>query len=293
LLIQKMPIVNTANAEQHPVLDPRLLGRPVHLLPQFAVRLQDDFEVLMQGSARRYWAGWRLETVEFGRAPQAENLRWMAATGLLGTVSVAFERGLLLTLLERRYGGRGAGATQQGAQKERQIERVTATEDRLSVVLTQQMIDVLYGRVAVSTAMEVAPQPVPANAVAATTIPGATSWAVRVQVRDAADTVGSFWIAPDQALMATILGSLRPEQPRPRAARGPSEPLATKLQVKLDGRLVSKEITLGALFDLKVGDVIPVSMGRADVLLDEARLFTAAVAESKGKLCLTSFEDAE
>lgn len=288
-----MPIVNTANAEQHAVLDPRLLGRPVHLLPQFAVRLQDDLEALMQGSARRYWAGWRLENVEFGRAPQVENLRWMSATGLLGTVSVAFERGLLLTLLERRYGGRGAGATQQGTQKERQGERVTATEDRLSVVLTQQMIDVLYGRVAVSTAMEVAPQPVPANAVAATTMPGATSWAVRVQVRDAADTVGAFWIAPDQALMATILGSLRPEQPRPRAARGPSEPLATKLQVKLDGRLVSKEITLGALFDLKVGDVIPVSMGRADVLLDEARLFTAAVAESQGKLCLTSFEDAE
>jgi len=287
-----MPIVNTANAEQHPVLDPRLLGRPVHLLPQFAVRLQDDLEALMQGSARRYWAGWRLEIVEFGRAPQLENLRWMAATGLLGTVSVAFDRGLLLTLLERRYGGRGAGATQQG-QKERQGERVTATEDRLSVVLTQQMIDVLYGRIAVSTAMEVAPQPVPANAVATATMPGPTNWAVRVGVRDAADVAGEFWIAPDQALMATILGSLRPEQPRPRAARGPSEPLATKLQVKLDGRLVSKEITLGALFDLKVGDVIPVSMGRADVLLDEARLFTAAVAESKGKLCLTSFEDAE
>jgi flagellar motor switch protein FliM len=34
-------------------------------------------------------------------------------------------------------------------------------------------------------------------------------------------------------------------------------------------------------------------VGRADVLLDEARLFTAAVAEHKGKLCLTSFEDAE
>jgi flagellar motor switch protein FliM len=34
-------------------------------------------------------------------------------------------------------------------------------------------------------------------------------------------------------------------------------------------------------------------VGRADVLLDENRLFTAAVAEHKGKLCLTSFEDAE
>jgi len=288
-----MSIVNPDTAEQHPVLDPRLLGRPVHLLPQFAVRLQDDLEAAMQGSARRYWAGWRLDSIEFGRAPQHENLRWMAATGLLGTVSVAFERGLLLTLLERRYGGRGAGATQQDKNTERKTERVTATEDRLSVVLTQQMIDLLYGRIAVNIAMETTPLPVPANAVAAATMPGASNWAVRVQVRDSVDNVGQFWIAPDQNLMATILGSLRPDQPRPRAARGPSEPLATKLQVKLDGRLVSKEITLGALFDLKVGDVIPVSMGRADVLLDEARLFTAAVAESKGKLCLTSFEDAE
>jgi flagellar motor switch protein FliM len=288
-----MSIVNPETAEQHPVLDPRLLGRPVHLLPQFAVRLQDDLEAAMQGSARRYWAGWRLDSIEFGRAPQHENLRWMAATGLLGTVSVAFERGLLLTLLERRYGGRGAGATQQDKNTERKTERVTATEDRLSVVLTQQMIDLLYGRIAVNIAMEAAPLPVPANAVAAATMPSASNWAVRVQVRDSVDNVGQFWIAPDQNLMATILGSLRPDQPSPRAARGPSEPLATKLQVKLDGRLVSKEITLGALFDLKVGDVIPVSMGRADVLLDEARLFTAAVAESKGKLCLTSFEDAE
>jgi len=287
-----MPTINMDNAVQHQVLDPRLLGRPVHLLPQFAVRLQDDLEALMAGAARRYWAGWRIDAVEFGRAPQQDELRWMAATGMLGMVSVAFERGLLLTLLERRYGGCGAGATQQNQQNTKN-QRVTATEERLSVVLTQQMIDLLYGRVAVSAAMDVAPQAVPANAVANSTMPGASSWAVCIQVRDAQDTVGRFWIAPDQGLMATILGSLRPEQPRPSVARIAGEPLATTLQVKLDGRLVSKEITLGALFELKVGDVIPVSVGRADVLLDEARLFTAAVAESKGKLCLTSFEDAE
>ncbi|QJD99024.1 hypothetical protein HH212_02375 [Massilia forsythiae] len=284
-----MPIPTNDNAAQHQVLDPRLLGRPVHLLPQFAVRLQDDLESVMQGSARRYWAGWRLEIVEFGRSPQQNALRWMAASNAMGTVAVAFERGLLLTLLERRYGGRGAGATQRDPQS----ERVTATEDRLAVVLTQQMVDVLYGRVAVSMAMEVAPRPVAANAILAASMPGASSWAVRVLVRDAAGQEGSFWIAPDQNLMAAILGSLRADQPRQRTARGPSEPLGSALQVKLDGRLVSKEMTLGALFDIKVGDVIPVNVGRADVLLDEARLFTAAVAEHKGSLCLTSFEDAE
>jgi len=284
-----MPISTPDTASQHQVLDPCLLGRPVHLLPQFAARLEDDLDTAMQGSARRYWAGWRLDSVEFGRVPQENNLRWMAVLGAPGTVAVAFERGLLLTLLERRYGGRGAGATQ----RDPQTERVTATEERLGVVLTQQMVDLLYARVAASVAMDVAPRPVQANAVVPSAMPGESNWALRVQVRDSNDNTGQFWIAPDQQLMAMILGTLRPEIGRPTAPRGPAEPLATKLQVKLDGRLVSKEITLGALFDLKVGDVIPVNVGRADVLLDEARLFTAAVAEHKGKLCLTSFEDAE
>jgi flagellar motor switch protein FliM len=284
-----MPIANTDTTAQHPVLDPRLLGRPVHLLPLFAARLQDDLDASMQGSGRRYWGGLRLDGVEFGRVPQQDGLRWMAADSAMGTVSVAFERGLLLTLLERRYGGRSAGATERRVES----ERVTATEERLIVVLTQQAVDLLYARIADSMAMDVAPKPVSAASVANAPTPGKNAWAVRVQVRDANGVSGQYWMAPDQSLMAGILGSLRPADTTPRTARGPAEPLSSTLQVKLDGRLVSKEITLGALFDLKVGDVIPVNVGRADVLLDEARLFTAAVAEHKGTLCLTSFEDAE
>lgn len=284
-----MPLATPDTTSQHQVLDPCLLGRPVHLLPQFAVRLQDDIDAAMQGAARRYWGGWRLDSVEFGRVPQDGSLRWMAAAGAMGTVSVAFERGLLLTLLERRYGGRSAAATPRDPGS----ERVTATEERLVVVLTQQMVDLLYARVAASVAMDVAPEPVPTGAVNTSTMPGKSAWTVCATVRDANGATGRFWIAPDQALMAAILGSLRPDHPRSHAVRGPSEPLSSKLQVKLDGHLVSKEITLGALFDLKIGDIIPVSVGRADVLLDEACLFTAAVAEHKGKLCLTSFEDAE
>ena len=92
-------------------------------------------------------------------------------------------------------------------------------------------------------------------------------------------------------MMGLILQALQPERPQ-RAARS-GESIGASLKVKLDGRLVTHEITLETLFGLKVGDVIPVSVGRADVLLDDARLFTAAVAEHKGKLCLTSFVDAE
>ena len=50
---------------------------------------------------------------------------------------------------------------------------------------------------------------------------------------------------------------------------------------------------LGLLLDTRVGDVIPVSLGETEVLVDNERLMTARVAEHKGKLCLTAFEDLE
>jgi flagellar motor switch protein FliM len=94
-----------------------------------------------------------------------------------------------------------------------------------------------------------------------------------------------------------VLHGLAPQREAGRGAGAQqpkrAAPLAHRLQVTLAGQLVSKEVTLGALFDLLIGDVIPVSLDRADVMLEDSRLYTAAVTEHKGKLCLTSFEDTE
>jgi flagellar motor switch protein FliM len=301
-----MPTVIQDQSNQLQVLDPSLLGRPVHLLPRFAAGLADALGAAMQSPAwRRNWAAFRLESVAFGRAPDAPGLRWLGVSGAHGMVAVAFERRLLLALLSCRYGRRGEAALPA---HDLSGERVTATEDRLAVVLTQQMAEVLSARVsgalaAAGPAAEAQTQKTqtqtqaragalaPATPVAA---PGKAAWAIKVALRPAqSDQAVQFWMAPDHDLMAAILQGLLPEKGRARAPRAAFEPLASSLQVRLDGRLVSKEIALASLFELKVGDVIPVSVGRADVLLDESRLFTAAVAEHKGKLCLTSFEDAE
>jgi len=71
------------------------------------------------------------------------------------------------------------------------------------------------------------------------------------------------------------------------------QPLPARLQLALNARLIEKLIDLGTLLDLRVGDIIPVTVASADVLIGDSRLFTASIAELKGKLCLTRFEDVE
>ncbi|WP_292041763.1 MULTISPECIES: hypothetical protein [unclassified Massilia] len=276
------------------VLDPSLLGRPVHLLPKFARRFADALATTMAGpGGRRYWGSWRLANLAFERAPDQDGLRWLAVAGPLGTAAVAFERSLLLDLLEGRYGRKNAAPS---APRDPSLERVTATEERLAATLTAQLAEQLHARVAEGLAAvgvdvpgadaAVVEVPSPASA------PGKAGWVIRITLAQG-EQQSHCWIGLDQELMAHVLQGLKEERSSVRTARAGNDGLSSGLFVKLEGRLVSKETTLGALFELKVGDVIPVSVGRADVLLDESRLFTAAVAEHKGKLCLTSFEDAE
>jgi flagellar motor switch protein FliM len=280
------------------VLDPSLLGRPVHLLPKFARRFADALGAAMAGpGGRRYWGAWRLANLAFERAPDEDGLRWLAVAGPLGTAAVAFERSLLLGLLEGRYGRKNAAPS---APRDPSLERVTATEERLAATLTAQLAEQLHARVAEGLALvgvevpgadaAVVEAPGPASA------PGKAGWVIRVTLSAhgaGGEQQSHCWIGLDQELMSYVLQGLKEERNSVRTARAGNDGLSSGLFVKLEGRLVSKETTLGALFELKVGDVIPVSVGRADVLLDESRLFTAAVAEHKGKLCLTSFEDAE
>jgi flagellar motor switch protein FliM len=306
-----MPINQLDRRRDHQVLDPCLLGRPVHLLPAFAAGLAEAIGAEMASpGGRRHWGAYRLEHLAFERAPEQPGLRWLGVSGPYGVAAVAFERTLLLELLEGRY-ARRRPATSAAVQQSPALERVTATEERLAVTLAQQLAGQLDARVADGLArLDSAPAPVRTGAGAAIVpagAPGKTGWVLRAVLRaqygrrdtdepTQAAPEGQIWIGLDHALMACVLQGIKADRGAVRAAGGarmPGEPLATRLEVKLDGCLVSKEITLATLFGLQVGDVIPVALGRADVVLDNSRLFTAAVAEHKGKLCLTSFEDAE
>ena len=294
-------MTTTKPTAHHQVLDPCLLGRPVHLLHIFAAQLRDDLTQAMRlNMNRRYWGAFRVEDVQFTRFDGEQRGRWLSFAAPAGHIAFSLERKVLLSVLNFRYGSSGKSDNSPAAVDENTV-RVTATEERLAVVLGQQLAGTLAGRIELNLpVIDKAPAAGGEPDGADTEFkpaPGAPppkgNWTITVTLADnASGATGQFWFALDKALMASVLrGLLRDRDGAKKPQR--ASPLAQRLQVGLTGRLASKEVMLGALYDLQVGDVIPISLSRADVLLEDSRLFTAAVTEHKGKLCLTSFEDVE
>ncbi len=281
------------------VLDPCLLGRPVHLLHLFAAQLRDDLAQSMRlNMNRRYWGGFQVEDVAFERLEGNEiRGRWLSFAAPAGQIAFSLERKVLLSVLNYRY---GSGKADAAALDENTV-KVTATEERLAVVLGQQLAGTLAGRIELNLPVLDKPAPAEGEAEAVDSefkpAPGSQppkgSWIITVTLADIqSGATGKYWFALDKALMASVLRGLLRDRDAGKKAKT-AAPLVQRLQVGLVGRLASKEVPLGSLYDLQVGDVIPISLNRADVLLEDSRIFTAAVTEHKGKLCLTSFEDAE
>src|SRR6185369_12387210 len=116
--------------------------------------------------------------------------------------------------------------------------------------------------------------------------PDEGAWTIRMTIEEPElGVAGTLAFALEEATMARLLRALAPA--RGRSGRGtpqPARPIAERLQVTLTGRLVRKEMQLGEVLDLRPGAIVPVSLGAADVMVGESRLFSAAVAECKGRL---------
>jgi flagellar motor switch protein FliM len=293
-----MTTMTTSNqAGQHQVLDPSLLGRPVHMLHVFAAQLRDDLaQAMRMPMSRRYWGGFQVDVVQVARGDGTlDQGRWLSFSTAGSQLGFALERKVLLSVLNYRYARNDA---KSAAQPDPATVRVTATEERLAVVLGQHLIATLLNRIAVNLDNASVPERHSGAAGDLPVQPGVRpakgGWVITVTVSDVnAGQSGQFWFSLDKQAITDILQGLLPARAQAKKSLEGERPLATRLQLKLDGRLVTKEMPLGNLFDLRVGDVIPVSLSRTAVLLEESLLFTAEVSEHKGKLCLTSFEDAE
>lgn len=278
----------------HQVLDPRTLGRPVHLLRNFTTQLREDLsDVLRTALNSRYRANFQVGEVSMASLGEAGHTgRWLNYDAPTGRIGYALERNVVLSALVYRYGlngKEGAVTIDLDALPE------TATEERLAAMLGLQLVTRLAARIEAGLEGAGREAPVPQDfKVAGPGTPRRETWLIKATIQELIHGVeGNLCFALDDAWMALLLQNLASGQRKPRRKLRGAGPLPTRLHFTLVARLLQKDLLLGELLDLRIGDVIPVSLRATDVLVDDSRLFTAAVAEHKGKLCLTSFEDAE
>ncbi len=276
----------------HPVLDPRTLGRPVHLLAAFADKFGADLSDLLRlGLNRRYGTQFTVGEVRMEHVPAAIAPRWNVYGSATGRIGVALDRSLVLRVLHCRYGLRDGEGADPGSIP------VTASEERLAQKLGLQLALGLAARIREGLSI-LGSEPADGMgddiAWRAETTDAVGAWTLQVRIDELqAGLCSQLQFSLDAAWMGLLLGQLAAGRSAPRKdlRKDETQQLAQRLRVRLVARLLHRRMALGEVLDLRPGDIIPVSFQAADVLVKDSRLFTATVAEHKGGLWLTAFND--
>lgn len=266
------------------VLDARSLGRPVHLLGDFATHLQAQLNELLRELLNRRYRGAGYELGALSIEPPGVALPtgawWQAHSGDSGQGALACQlsRGFVLSVMAYRYGaGQGAAVDAELAE--------TSTEERLVRLLAEQLLQGLARRLGAVELQAPLRQ-----------TPAVDAWLIRLPLREPQHGLETtLHLAIDPAWMNQLLreqGASTRKTRKPAAPLPPAQELPELLKLKLVARLAQTELPLGELLALQPGQVLPLSLKATEVLVDGSRLFTASVAEHQGKLCLTSFADA-
>lgn len=287
----KSRLIPPADGARLAALDPTTLGRPFHLLPAF-LRLaeQELADFVAHELNTRYRSQFQLKSLQAGQPGHDTRRRtWHRVDSACVGISVA--RPLLLHILEYRYGGRETAPAAPA-----QPQRETETERRLARMLGERLAARLIHAV---RRLAKSGLPVLKTPPAVETLPfppgEEPAWEMVLTLGEAGSGGSSqVGLALDAAVFGQVLRQLSRHGEVPTPSKTLARPFSEQLTITLNARVMEKRLTLGEIIDLQVGTVLPVSLQQqADVYIGRTRVFSASVAESHGKLCLTTFDDAE
>jgi flagellar motor switch protein FliM len=296
-------------------VNPRTIGRPVHLIDKFTTQIRGDLtDGFCEPLNRRYSASFEIAEISLVHSvtPHEPQRRWLNYQTEMGCIGFALAREVLLCILGYRYGthGKATGLASQESQAADAsasaippasaipMEPASAGEERLTTMFGSQLVSLVAARIEAQQPRAADAHSGPSAQITEVSshVPTEDSWTLRAAITERTRKLqGALWFVLDAACMERLLNSLSLARARaaPQKSAAAVQPLPARLQFTLMARLLEKEIPLGALLDTGVGDVIPFSLRAADVLIGSSRLFTASIAEHRGKLCLTFFEDVE
>ncbi|MBG6081836.1 FliM/FliN family flagellar motor switch protein [Rubrivivax gelatinosus] len=265
-------------------IDPTSLGRPVHLLDAFARRWRADLAGWLRRQVnQRHRAGFEVVDASLARLErEAEGSGWHAYAFARGTLVCGADRRLLLALMARRFGTEAQG----------EDTTATTTEERLAAQLGAAWAALAARRLEAGLPAEPATVAAPAAGTPAAA-PARGTWVLDATIAEAGmSEPARLRVALAPSWLERLWTQLATER-LPSSAQATVAPLATRLEFRLVAQLLDKQLPLSDVAALKVGDVLPITLGEADALVDGLRLFKARVAEHDGRLCLTCFSDSD
>lgn len=268
-----------AQAASPIVLDPCTLGRPYHLLDDVLHDVQRSIDHYFHERFNvRRATKFSATHIGISTFRPRDVAGWQTYTTGQGQIAVRTTRRLMLALLACHYD------TPLDAAASAELGPESNTERRFAAQIHTALL--------AAFANAITSEPAGTFSLATDTTPGVGARVLRITIQEPARNLsGDLEFALDDAWLARLFARLDGQRPRATAALNDGTPAGTRIPMQLTVRMLTKDLPLDDLLKLQRGDVLPVRLpDTADVLVDDVRLYRAALAEQHGAVCITAFE---
>ncbi|MEN3033207.1 FliM/FliN family flagellar motor switch protein [Chromobacterium amazonense] len=315
--MQPLRKIKNNQSRNYQVLDPCFLGRPIHLLEKFSASIAISLNVFFSTKLnRRSGPSFKVKKAVFlPTTPDSIQGGLLHLSENMGDASVVIDRFIVLSILESRYGHAkkrdellikdSVDAPPQNDEQS-QIDNEsdtladishrdvstrlanlapTATETRQRENLEKNLLKTLINALTKEKISDSSVY-IPSGFHPTFTIECDIEEEYSGHSSTITFVLGQRWqqILLDQLTVHISQGRRKMDE----------RPLTKKLDIKLTAKLFDISISLSKLLSLKAGDVLPINMRtHAHVYAGYSALFSAAVVEKNGQLCLTSFTTLE
>jgi flagellar motor switch protein FliM len=265
-------------------LETSQLGRPWHRLPKL---MNDSFDILDARLSIYFLKKLRvnaaLKSMTFAIDQHYKNAQIFSTRH--GNIAFVIDRILLLNILHDYY---GLSKDNSHIAPDDSLP-VTKTEERLKNKLGQELTALIINKETFGEELEIKND--------YSTVISQWSWCVTFTLEGY--DFGSFSILLDHHHVDQMLATLRAPDGGPEGAGKSTtlspaqiERLFTSLPLKLNGRLLSLNLTVAQLADIKPGDIIPAAINDPiPVFIGKEQIFDSAIAEDRGRLFLCDIHD--
>ncbi|GKX62926.1 flagellar motor switch protein [Pragia fontium] len=263
-------------------LEVNKLGRPYHKVPKI---FTNNFDILDAKIStyflKKYRVNVALDDITFHMDSEHKYAQIFSTP--FGNIAFDIDRMLLLNILNDYY---GLGKDNVQIHPDLQTP-ITKTEERLKNKLGLELSSLVLHPGIFGDELEIKND-------YSTII---NKWSYKITFSLEGYDQGQFHILLDNQHVDRLLATLRRpnEQDRKESENLSNEQLERMincLPVRLVGRLSCSQLTVAELMTLTAGDIIPVSLpNRFPLLIGKEQLFNAVIAEDRGKLYFSEFND--